>query len=352
MKLPATYSAALRALALANTDEVKEIHNQAIAMEVYAYKAKDAELVRLVVEIRKRAEQRLGQLMKAAPKAKGAAQPGVGRRGKNAGFLKTHILSLAKQGVDKNLADRARKAAAMTEQQFEASIARAIKLAIASIESANEVIKAAREEALRSKLQNRARRHEEIRSAATSSPHLEHRRFPLIYVDPPWHFQTYTPAGGGRAPDNHYPTLSDDEIIDFTIDGRPMCEVAHKDAALFLWCTSSNIRLALQVMESWGFTFKASAVWVKDKQGTGLIFRNWHEVLLYGSRGKMPGPTHIPPSVFHFARGRHSAKPPEIRLLTEKMYPSFDASSRLELFARGHIDGWTTFGLESLQVAA
>jgi hypothetical protein len=46
-------------------------------MEVYACKARDAVLVREAVEIRKDAERRLGEVMKAVPKAKGAAQPGV-----------------------------------------------------------------------------------------------------------------------------------------------------------------------------------------------------------------------------------------------------------------------------------
>jgi hypothetical protein len=45
----------------------------------------------------------------------------------------------------------------------------------------------------------------------------------------------------------------------------------------------------------------------------------------------MPGPQYQPPSVFHYPRGVHSAKPPEIRTAIEKMYPAFDAHTRLEL---------------------
>jgi hypothetical protein len=45
--------------------------------------------------------------------ARGGAEKGVGRRGKNAGPRATRIQSLAEQGIDKHLADRARKAAAM-----------------------------------------------------------------------------------------------------------------------------------------------------------------------------------------------------------------------------------------------
>jgi N6-adenosine-specific RNA methylase IME4 len=103
---------------------------------------------------------------------------------------------------------------------------------------------------------------------------------------------------------------------------------------------------------TWGFTYKTQAVWVKNKSGLGLVFRNKHEVLLYGTRGKMPGPQYQPLSVFAFPRGRHSAKPPEIRAEIEKMYPDFDARTRLELFARETVAGCTPYGLESHNAAA
>ena len=77
-------------------------------------------------------------------------------------------------------------------------------------------------------------------------------------------------------------------------------------------------------MKGWGFTFKSSAAWDKGRTGTGLVFKNQHEVLLYGTRGAMPGPQYQPPSLFHYPRGEHSAKPPEIRTEIEKMYPDFD----------------------------
>lgn len=147
-------------------------------------------------------------------------------------------------------------------------------------------------------------------------------------------------AGKGRTPDQHYPTLTYDEIKDFTLGDKPVCEIAHKDAALFLWCTSANIKLAIEVMESWGFTYKAHAVWVKNKLGLGYVFRNKHEVLLYGTRGNIPAPQYQPPSVFEYPRGEHSAKPPEIREIIERMYPDFSARNRLELFARDKAESY------------
>jgi N6-adenosine-specific RNA methylase IME4 len=81
--------------------------------------------------------------------------------------------------------------------------------------------------------------------------------------------------------------------------------------------------------------------------GTGLIFRNQHELLLYADRGKMPKPVEVPSSVFRYQRTAHSAKPPEIRQTLERMYPFFGKEQRAELFSRGEQDGWTSFGNEA-----
>ena len=205
---------------------------------------------------------------------------------------------------------------------------------------------------------SREQKHKDIRAGAAGMATLEHLGpFPLIYADPPWKFKTYSELDSGRMPDQHYPTLSLDQIKDFRIGSKAMRRIIHKDAALLLWCTSSNMPQALEVMDAWGFTFKSSAIWVKSVQpddgetmrrfGMGLVFRNMHEVLLYGTRGKMPGPQYQPPSVFFYPRGEHSAKPPEVRWEIEKMYPDFDETTRLELFAREKAKGWTRYGFEA-----
>jgi|GEM_PF-1282477 len=203
----------------------------------------------------------------------------------------------------------------------------------------------------------RESRHRSIRAKAAEAMRLDHPGpFVVVLADPPWEFEIYSEKGAARTAAQHYPTLSDDAIANYLVDGHPIDEIAHKDAALLLWCTSSNILRAAAVMEAWGFTFKTNMVWVKAKppvdgvplrrSGLGLVARNMHEHLLYGTRGKMPGPQYQPPSVFFYPRGEHSAKPAEIRGEIERMYPDFDARTRLELFARGEAEGWTSYGLE------
>jgi N6-adenosine-specific RNA methylase IME4 len=205
---------------------------------------------------------------------------------------------------------------------------------------------------------NRQKKHQRIAAGATAIivPD-EFGPFPLIYADPPWqwgHFgeEGQNEKGLGRTPDQHYPTLTYEQIRDFEIKGRAIRDIAHKDAALFLWCTSANILQAAGVMGAWGFEYSAHAVWAKDKTGMGLVFRNQHEVLLYGTRGNMPGPQFQPPSVFQYPRGKHSAKPPEIRAAIEKMFPNFNERTRLEIFARAKIAGWSVYGFEAQDRAA
>jgi N6-adenosine-specific RNA methylase IME4 len=195
--------------------------------------------------------------------------------------------------------------------------------------------------------ESRRRKHKAIRDRAVMNRTVI-GPFPLIYADPPTKFEVYSDKGLERTPDQHYPTLTDEEIIAFKINGKPVRDIMTPAAAAFIWCTSSNLHRALKFVEAWGLTFKASAIWDKEKTGTGLVFRNQHEVLLYATKGDMPGPQYQPPSVFRYPVGEHSAKPPEIRKIIERMYPDFDGpETRLELFARGDVEGWTTSGFEA-----
>jgi N6-adenosine-specific RNA methylase IME4 len=341
VKLPTKYSEARKAIAAcARIDIAKGIRDQAVAIQVWAHQAKDDHMLGFATECRKRAERKIGELMQRQPKHKGG---GDHRGSKKPGAPKT----LAEMGLDKNLASRARKLWAMTEKEFETALMQAVARILAAANDAREVVKIARQERMKEKITRRAARHAEIKRTASPFPGEPTQRFPLVYADPAWSFQTYSDQGSDRSPENHYPVMSEQEIAAFAVGGRPIRDLAHANAALFLWCTSSNLAVALRVMEAWGFTFKTSAVWVKDKPGTGLIFRNRHELLLYGSRGEMPAPMFVPESVFEYARHGHSEKPDEIRQIIERMYPAFGKDERLELFARGDVPGWTVAGYEA-----
>lgn len=112
------YDAACRALTEARAvDEVKDILNKAIAIRLYARQAKNRQLEADAFEIRLRAERRVGEMMAAQPKDKG------GHAGLYENPACDRPASLADAGIDKNLANRARKLQALPADQFERVVA-------------------------------------------------------------------------------------------------------------------------------------------------------------------------------------------------------------------------------------
>jgi N6-adenosine-specific RNA methylase IME4 len=191
---------------------------------------------------------------------------------------------------------------------------------------------------------NLGQKHAAIAGAAKASSISG--QFALLYADNPWQFETYSDLGKELSPEQHYPTMSDEELCSLVVDGRPIQDVAAPDAGCFMWCTSSNIKRAIVVLEAWGFEYKTNLTWDKVRTGLGYIFLNQHEHLLYGKRPRcnFPMPVIKPASLISIERTERSRKPPEVRLLLESMYPHFTAANRIELFARGEVDGWTTWG--------
>jgi N6-adenosine-specific RNA methylase IME4 len=348
------YDAACKALAAARrVDEVKSIRDKAVAMRLYAKQAKNKDLEADAYEIRIRAERRIGEMHQEQKETIGLNEGTAGRgRPRKGGVAKTPPKkdmrpTLAEAGIDKNLAKRARQLAALSEEEFETLV----------VDGRADVRRSA-ERAVVSKI-SRQEKHKGIAAKASSLASTELvGPFPLIMADPPWKWGHFgeegqeNEKGKGRTPDQHYPTMTYEEIMDFRVGVRSIREIAHKDAVLFLWCTSANLARAIDVMGAWGFEYKTHAVWVKNIAGMGLVFRNKHEIILYGTRGAMPGPQHQPPSVFEAPRGRHSEKPEAIRKAIELMYPDFNSATRLELFARGSTPGWTCHGFEAADIAA
>jgi N6-adenosine-specific RNA methylase IME4 len=290
--------------------------------------------IRPVNEARMRARWRLGAALESVVKDKPGPKP--------QGVTSAGLMQFLKQiELDHQTALEARRIAALPDKNFQEAIEQ--WRARDDLLHYDDLLHISKPFWTREKRQETHRRIAEEATAAKIEAPEKFGPFALLYIDPPWTFETYSDLAT-RLP---VPVLTDQEIIDFKVYGRTIPEISAKDCALFLWCPSSNLARALDVMRGWGFTFKTSAVWDKERTGTGLIFRNQHEVLLYGTRGSPPKPLYMPPSVFRAKRGRHSAKPREVRVALERMYPSFNADSRIEMFCRGQFDSWTCVGYEA-----
>jgi hypothetical protein len=113
-------------------------------------------------EMRQRAERRLGELMDEARAAGNLAKPPGGsksrpRKDDRVGEKPDHP-TLADLGIDKNLADRARKAAEMSDAKFEKHVAETVRRTVAAADGDKKIIAEAR--AIQ---QNEKRQHREIR---------------------------------------------------------------------------------------------------------------------------------------------------------------------------------------------
>jgi len=164
--------------------------------------------------------------------------------------------------------------------------------------------------------------------------------FNVILADPPWRFEPWSQQTGmDRAAENHYPTMTIEAI-------RAIDVPAADDCVLFLWATNPMLPAALDVMAAWRFTYRTNMVWAKDRPGLGYWTREFHELLLIGSRGNIPAPAPGKQydSVQRFARLAHSQKPEGFAEIIEDMFPT---ASRLEMFARRPRLGWQTWGNEA-----
>lgn len=211
----------------------------------------------------------------------------------------------------------------------------------------SEILKAAQEIRGQTTDEKKQRRAERERALAIKQTALPDKKFGVILADPEWKFETYSENGMDRAADNHYPTSTTETIM-----AREVRNIAADDCILFLWATAPMIFHAGRVMEAWGFEYKSQIVWNKDRIGTGFWFRNKHEILLVGTRGKIPAPAPGSQwaSVIDAPVGPHSAKPEVFIELIEAYFPNLP---KIELNRRGPPrHGWDAWGYESEERAA
>jgi N6-adenosine-specific RNA methylase IME4 len=168
-----------------------------------------------------------------------------------------------------------------------------------------------------------------------------HQLFGVIYCDPPWQFEPYSrDSGMDRAADNHYPTMTQDELAALDLP-------AADDCVLFCWATVAMLPAGMAFLSDHGFTYRTAYFWLKPGPGHGY----WSavdqiEILLLGTRGTVPAPAPgtQPPQTITAPRARHSEKPAAFAHMIEVMFPNVP---RLEMFARCERPGWQTWGYEA-----
>ena len=171
------------------------------------------------------------------------------------------------------------------------------------------------------------------------------KKYEIIYADPPWDYKgqkqhSKVKTTGGAV--SHYNTTTTRDLKDI-----PVADVAADNSLMFMWSSSPHLDQAIDLMTAWGFQYKTIAfVWYKQRTNPGFYTMSQCEICIVGKRGKIPTPRGAR-NVRQFLseeRGKHSAKPAEIRRRIEQMFPT---QTKLEMFAREAPEGWDVFGNEA-----
>ncbi len=300
--------------------QAKQVVDLAHAAKIYAKRHKlSEEAIKYAHGVEIEALARLGEFIKASPKANGTRGNISQINAVLSGGVKitppVENITLDELGIDKNAAKEARVALSLFET--------ALDLFNLVVENELSLTQAKREL---------------VKRTAPEPPAFPTGKYRVIYADPPWKY-------GNTQPD--YQTEQADYYLLMPIEGiceMPIKELAEDNAVLFLWVTSPILEEAFQVIKAWGFKYKASFVWDKIKHNMGHYNSVRHEFLLVCTRGScQPDVQKLFDSVVSVESGKHSEKPEVFRQMIDTLYPN---GRRIELFARKDVEGWTQYGNE------
>lgn len=177
------------------------------------------------------------------------------------------------------------------------------------------------------------------------------KKYNIIYADPPWQFGSKKYQDNNRDFDrlesNHYNTMTIEQMKKLLIKN-----ITYQDAICFMWVVDSHLKEGIEVLESWGFTYKTIGFnWIKktSKGNNCVNFAPWTlkswEICLIGIRGAMGKYKKVNNilGLVEEERMYHSKKPDEVRRRIEQLFGDLP---RIELFARQKTDGWDSWGNE------
>lgn len=170
-------------------------------------------------------------------------------------------------------------------------------------------------------------------------------------LDPPWRIK------GGQGNDSQfmftnskfsldYNTMSNQEIMDLRV------ERLSKKGFIFMWILNTQLNVAYEILNKWGYEVVDQIIWVKlkDKKiylSHGYYFMHSFEICLVGFKQK-PGDhveyhSKVSNNIIFSEVRNKSQKPDEIYEVIELLMPG---SKKIELFGRNNNlrAGWLTLG--------
>ncbi len=174
------------------------------------------------------------------------------------------------------------------------------------------------------------------------------KKYQIIYADPPWSYYNdsnakpnCTTVKGMRRPP--YSVMSSDSIKNLKVK-----DISDENCILFIWTTDYHLEKCLEVIKSWGFTYKTIGfAWNKKTCFMGAYtMKSGIELCLLATKGKdihKLVKTHNIRSLIEEKRTEHSVKP---KIVRDRIVALMGDLPRIELFARQKTEGWDVWGNE------
>lgn len=234
--------------------------------------------------------------------------------------VRSRDVTLQSVGVTKNESSRLQKIADIPEDKFEGIL---LEAEVETKKITNNMLVNIAKEADRDNIKK------EVLTPAKG-------KYQCIVIDPPWPYGTKYNSGTRRVA-SPYPEQSIEELLEFKIP-------ADKNCVLWLWTTHRFLKDSFDLMEKWGFDYKATMVWDKQRMGMGAWLRMQCEFCLMGVRGKPVWNLTNERDIISVARREHSRKPDEFYKLINTLVPT---KHKIDIFSREKRDGWQQYGNET-----
>lgn len=163
---------------------------------------------------------------------------------------------------------------------------------------------------------------------------LPEGKFQVIMMDVPWPYNTeYDESnimGRSACP---YPEMQLPEIYNLDIPADDNC-------VLFFWTTHKFLEESFSIIKHYGFEYKATLVWDKEKMGIGKTLRLQCEFCLVCFKGQPLWNLTNVRDILREPRREHSRKPEGLyEIINENL-----VGNKLDYFSREEREGWLSFG--------
>jgi N6-adenosine-specific RNA methylase IME4 len=170
---------------------------------------------------------------------------------------------------------------------------------------------------------------------------IENKKYHVIAIDPPWN---YKEKGGFSSED--YDSKSNRGAVDYptmNLEQIKKIELPEADdCVLFLWTTHAFLKDSFEILEHWGYNYKATLVWDKVKMGLGRTIRMQVEFCLIAIKGNPIINGSSERDIITEARREHSRKPEAFYEMVDRMC----IGNKLDYFSRNNRINWEHYGAE------